>query len=586
MPMFCVVYGCSNRSTREKEKSYFRIPKVVVHKGEKCKKLTEQRRKKWILNLRLRSGGAESVYSRVCSDHFVRGVPSALGDVESVDWAPTVKLGYKTAKPKSEASLQREQRMKLKEDQQRRSACAVAMLDLQQTAESPGMSPDLMRTAEQPADNPQSDGISGNGTLNYQDAGCQTELTMDDIEKMEDVLRQNTTELGDLRTKALDTQFNQKSFEKNEEKTKFYTGLPNFLVLIQIFELCEPYITCGPMSVLPKFEQLVLVLLRLRLNLPLKDLAFRFKISLPTASRVWHKVIDILHERLEFQIEWPERHVLKATVADNNKHMYQKLHIATQGVEINVQVVSFGRRVAVIVDCFEVFIERPSNLLAQAQTWSNYKHHHTVKFLIGVAPQGYVTYISCAWGGRVSDKQITIESGLLKKLLPGDVVLADRGFNIGDSVGFYCASLQIPAFIKGRKQLSAYEVAETRKIANLRIHVERVIGLVRRKYQILQSRAMPIENMATKPGEALALIDKIGVICCVLSNLSESVVPLEGEVNLSYWSSRNLKIKGERKDCKAPFCKADERGRINRPSGRTSDFELHRPRRHLKVSRA
>ena len=63
-------------------------------------------------------------------------------------------------------------------------------------------------------------------------------------------------------------------------------------------------------------------------------------------------------------------------------------------------------------------------------------------------------------------------SGLLKNLLPGDVVLAGRGFNIGNSVGFYCASLQIPAFTKGRKQLSAYEVAETRKIANLRIHVE------------------------------------------------------------------------------------------------------------------
>ena len=72
-----------------------------------------------------------------------------------------------------------------------------------------------------------------------------------------------------------------------------------------------------------------------------------------------------------------------------------------------------------------------------------------------------------------------------------------------------------------------YEMAETRKIAILRIHVERVIGLVRRKYLILQSRAMPIENIATKPGEALALIDKIGVICCVLYNLSESVVLLE-----------------------------------------------------------
>jgi len=331
---------------------------------------------------------------------------------------------------------------------------------------------------------------------------------MDDIERMEDVLKQTTTELGDLRHKALDTQLSQESFQKNEDKTKFYTGLPNFLVLMQVFQLCEPYITCGHSSVLSKFEQVILVLLRLRLNLPLKDLAFRFNVSCSTVSRIWHKLIGILHERLEFLIEWPERHVLQSTMPMAFRQ-------------------AFGCRVAVIIDCFEVFIERPSNLLARAQTWSNYKHHHTVKFLIGVAPQGYVSYISPAWGGRVSDKQITEESDLLKNLLPGDIVLADRGFNIGDSVGFYCASLQIPAFTKGKRQLSAFEVEETRKIANVRIHVERVIGLVRRKYQILQSRAMPIEHMATKPGESLTLIDKIGVICCALSNLSESVVPLE-----------------------------------------------------------
>lgn len=506
--MFCVVYGCSNRSNREKDKSFFRVPKIVVHRGEKYKKLTECRRKKWILNLRLRSGGAESANARVCSDHFLKGCPSSLDDVESVDWAPTVNLGYQTSKPKSEASLQREQRMKLREDHQSLLECSEAILDLQQTSEK-----QMVESSEpkQTADNSQSEFISGNDTLNdrgYTDAGSQTDLTMDDIEKMEDVLTQNTIELGELRSKALDTQFSQESFEKNENKTKFYTGLPNFLVLMQIFELCEPYITCGPMSALSKFEQFILVLMRLRLNLSLKDLSFRFKISLSTTSRIWHKLIDILHERLEFQIEWPERHVLQATMP----MVFRQ---------------AFGNKVAVIVDCFEVFIERPSNLLAQAQTWSNYKHHHTVKFLIGVAPQGYVTYISCAWGGRVSDKQIILESGLLQNLLPGDIILADRGFNIGDSVGFYCASLQIPAFTKGRKQLSAYEVAETRKIANLRIHVERVIGLVRRKYQILQSRAMPIEHMAKKKGESLALIDKIGVICCVLSNLSESVVPLE-----------------------------------------------------------
>ncbi len=44
---------------------------------------------------------------------------------------------------------------------------------------------------------------------------------------------------------------------------------------------------------------------------------------------------------------------------------------------------SFGKDVTIIVDCFEVFIERPSNLLAQAVTWSSYKHHNTIKILLG-----------------------------------------------------------------------------------------------------------------------------------------------------------------------------------------------------------
>ena len=32
-------------------------------------------------------------------------------------------------------------------------------------------------------------------------------------------------------------------------------------------------------------------------------------------------------------------------------------------------------------------------------TWSNYKHHNTVKILFGITPQGTVWYVSEAWCG-------------------------------------------------------------------------------------------------------------------------------------------------------------------------------------------
>ena len=66
-----------------------------------------------------------------------------------------------------------------------------------------------------------------------------------------------------------------------------------------------------------------------------------------------------------------------------------------------------------IIDCFKVFTERPTNLMARAQTWSNYKKHNTVKFLIGISPQGAISYISKGWGGRVSDVYLTEHCGIL-----------------------------------------------------------------------------------------------------------------------------------------------------------------------------
>ena len=145
-----------------------------------------------------------------------------------------------------------------------------------------------------------------------------------------------------------------------------------------------------------------MVLIKLRLNLGDQDLAYRFNVDQSTVTRHIQKWIEILYVRLVPLVKWPDRSELLRTMPMNFRRSYGKCII--------------------IIDCFEVFIERPTNLMARAQTWSNYKHHNTVKFLIGISPQGAVTYISKAWGGRVSDVHLTEHCDLLEKLLPGDLI--------------------------------------------------------------------------------------------------------------------------------------------------------------------
>ena len=70
--------------------------------------------------------------------------------------------------------------------------------------------------------------------------------------------------------------------------------------------------------------------------------------------------------------------------------------------------------------------------------------------------------------------------------------MADRGFNIAETLGTFGAKLEIPSFTKGQSQLWPEEVGDTRTIANVRIHVEHVIGNLQKKYSILNG-TIPID---------------------------------------------------------------------------------------------
>ena len=204
----------------------------------------------------------------------------------------------------------------------------------------------------------------------------------------------------------------------------------------------------------------------------------------------------------------------------------------------------FFKKCCVIIDCTEVFVERPTDLLARVQVWSNYKHHSTIKFLIGITPQGSISFISSCVGGRMSDKEITETSGLLQHLLPGmilvtfqlkiglvnishigDIILADRGFTCDDYARMVMAEIKIPFFTKGKKQLEKVNVDWSRELSIVRIHVERVIGVLKQKFTILQG-VLPISLIAGNDDKD-STIDKIVKVCCACVNLCPSVVSQE-----------------------------------------------------------
>ena len=76
MVNFCALFGCSNRCNREKDKSFFRIPKILLHGDEEMRALSIERRREWVSMINQKDTGLTASHHRVCSDHFVSGTIS------------------------------------------------------------------------------------------------------------------------------------------------------------------------------------------------------------------------------------------------------------------------------------------------------------------------------------------------------------------------------------------------------------------------------------------------------------------------------------------------------------------------------
>lgn len=299
---------------------------------------------------------------------------------------------------------------------------------------------------------------------------AELKAVQEENRKLQDRARQLEINLANCQLQSMEKPLptNHKSLEllQDERKLRFYTGFENSQRFLLFYTFVDSGLATfienggdGAPTVLHRMDQVMCVLMRLRLGLLEVDLAHRFNISASSVSRIFSFWVEFLAAYLEQVPKWPSRDLIDRNMPEAFRKEYP--------------------RTRVILDCTELFIEMPSDYATQSATYSLYKHNNTAKGLLGISPNGMVTFVANLAPGRLSDKEVTQRSGLYKLLEPGDSVMADRGFLIEEELAEVGAELNIPPFLKGRSQLTCEEVKKTRQIAKIRIHVERVIGQVK-----------------------------------------------------------------------------------------------------------
>lgn len=273
-----------------------------------------------------------------------------------------------------------------------------------------------------------------------------------------------------------------------EKNPKLYIGVPieSMFIIDQISTMCQ----------LTKIE-LYVTLKKIRLNLPYKILADDFCLSASTVCAIIKKSLPKLVTYLKPFIQWKSLSEIQKCLPIPFRMRYK-----------NVQC---------IIDCFEIAIQKPQNPVLQSFSWSEYKKCNTMKYLISCTPDGLISYVSDGFGGRITDKKIVEESGFLKNLENGAHIMADRGFKHIDE--FLAAGNNVlvrPPSVSSTVKSSKQKVKEAKRIASLRIHIERVISRIR-EYAILQPHAQVHRSL-------IKYLDYIVLIACALINLQNYLI--------------------------------------------------------------
>ena len=323
----------------------------------------------------------------------------------------------------------------------------------------------------------------------HQDHGTQRPLapSLVMLEVENDMLRREIAKL-----ELHECKFSFRQISSNPDLVRYYTSLPDAATVLFLEALLSRfdlrYHFDWKVQILPLIDQLLLTLMKLRLNLGTVDLAVRFKCSSATVTNITTTIFSALYDILYVGM-------MEGNIPSRIKNQ-TSLPKCFQPFP----------NCRIVLDCTEVAVANTERLDIQSNLFSQYKKRTTLKTLIGVSPNGVITFVSDLYGGNTSDKAITADSGVLNQLVPGDMVMADKGFTIRDILP-EGVSLNIPAFLVNG-QFTQAEMNHNKLITDARIHVERSIQRLK-IYSILDHIPYQLKEHG----------NKIVKVCACLTNL-------------------------------------------------------------------
>lgn len=254
-------------------------------------------------------------------------------------------------------------------------------------------------------------------------------------------------------TQSTQTATNTAMFTANkfsDSEIHHYTGLETyekFQMVLQTLGPAENHLSYfyGFKPTLSVEDQFFLTLIKLRTHPCNKELCIYFDLNEKQISNIFITFINFMYLQWSEINWWPNRELVKYFAPSD---FYSKFP-----------------NTRCIVDGTEFPIMRPNKPVAQQATFSTYKNRTTMKSLIGSTPGGLISYISPAFAGSTSDRQIVERSSLPQMCDMNDELMADKGFNVEDIFLPYHVSINIPTFFKKKTCMSNETVQRDRKIS-------------------------------------------------------------------------------------------------------------------------